>query len=140
MVIRKTNHSLFSARIDPDLTPALGGTMVNADGDQGEKQTFGKPSPWLACYGARNAKTTEGLAIHQHPQNPGYPSPWFTRDYGFLSPTPMYWPADGNETRIAKGGRLRLLYRVLVFSGTPETAGVGRVFTDFSGSKPGPLE
>ncbi len=140
MVIRKTNHSLFSARIAPDLTPVFGGTMVNADGDQGEKQTFGKPSPWLACYGARDAKTTEGLAIHQHPQNPGYPSPWFTRDYGFLSPPPTYWPADGSETRIAKGGRLRLSYRVLVFSGTPETAGVARVFTDFSGSKPGPLE
>jgi hypothetical protein len=140
VVIRKTNHSLFSARMDPDLTPAFGGTMLNAQGDQGEKQTFGKPSAWLACYGARDGKTTEGLAILQHPQNPGFPAPWFTRDYGFLSPTPMYWPADGKETRIAKGGTLRLLYRVLVFSGTPETAGVGGVFTDFSATQPNPLK
>jgi hypothetical protein len=140
VVIEKTNHSLFSARMDPDLTPVFGGTMVNAGGAKGEKDTFGKPSPWLACFGSRGGRTTEGLAILQHPQNPGYPAPWFTRDYGFLSPTPMFWPADGSNTRIAKGGKLRLIYRVLVFSGTPESAGVAQAFTEFSASVPHPLE
>jgi hypothetical protein len=135
VVIQKTNHSLFSARMDPDLTPVFGGTMINADGAQGEKETFGKPSPWLACFGPRDGKTSEGLAILQHPGNHGYPSPWFTRDYGFLSPTPMYWPADGKATRIAKGGQLQLCYRVLVFSGTPESTGIARHFADFSATK-----
>ena len=37
VVIHKTNHSLFSARMDPDLTPVFGGTMINADGANGEK-------------------------------------------------------------------------------------------------------
>ena len=138
VVILKTNHSLFSVRMDPDLTPTYGGTMINADGDKGEKATFGKPSPWLACFGARDGKTTEGLAILQHPQNPGYPAPWFTRDYGFLSPTPMYWPANGKNTRIAKGEKLRLCYRVLVFSGSPDAAGIGGVFKAFSDMKKDP--
>lgn len=132
VVIDKTNHSLFSARMDPDLTPAFGGTMVNAGGENGEKATFGKPSPWLACYGARDGKTTEGLAILQHPGNHGFPSPWFTRDYGFLSPTPMFWPADNKSTRIAKGQKLQLAYRVLVFSGTAESAGVAAKYAEFS--------
>jgi hypothetical protein len=114
--------------------------MINAEGAQGEKETFGKPSPWLACFGARDGKTTEGLAILQHPQNPGYPTPWFTRDYGFLSPTPMFWPANGRDTRIAKGEKLRLSYRVLVFSGTPESAGVAGIFTEFSTSNPAATE
>jgi hypothetical protein len=135
VVIEKTNHSLFSARMDPDLTPVFGGTMINSEGATGEKGTFGKPSPWLACFGARNDKTTEGLAILQHPQNPGSPTPWFTRDYGFLSPTPMFWPANGKNTRIAKGEKLQLRYRVLVFSGTPETVGIGTIFTEFSTTK-----
>lgn len=135
VVIQKTNHSLFSARMDPDLTPAFGGTMINAGGDLGEKETFGKPSPWLAYHAARDGKTTEGLAILQHPQNPGYPAPWFTRDYGFFSPTPMFWPADGKNTRMAKGEKIRLCYRVLIFSGTPESAGIDGVFTEFSQSK-----
>jgi hypothetical protein len=120
VVILKTNHSLFSARMDPDITPQFGGVMINAEGGRGEKGTFGKPSPWLACYGARGGKVTEGLAMLQHPQNPGYPSPWFTRDYGFLSPTPMFWPEDGKSTRLAKGAKLSLRYRVLVFAGDPQ--------------------
>lgn len=127
VVIQKTNHSLFSARIDPDLTPAFGGTLLNAEGATGEKGTFGKPSPWLACHGPRG-DTREGLAILQHPSNPGYPSPWFTRDYGFLSPTPMYWPADGKITRLAKGEKLALRYRVLVFAGEPDLAALFKAF------------
>jgi hypothetical protein len=130
--VMKTNHSLFSARMDPDLTPVFGGTMVNAEGQSGEKGTFGKTSPWLACFGPRDEKTVEGLAILQHPQNPGFPSRWFTRDYGFLSPTPMFWPADGKSTQLAKGEKLRLRYRVLVFSDTPQSAGVAKRFSEFA--------
>jgi len=135
VVIRKTNHSLFSARMDPDLTPQFGGTLVNAEGLKGEKGTFGKGSPWLACYGARGQNDKpEGLAILQHPENPGYPSPWFTRDYGFLSPTPMYWPEDGKSTRLANGESMRLRYRVLVFAGTPESTGIDKHHSDFAES------
>lgn len=131
VVIDKTNHSLFSVRMDPDLTPAFGGTMVNAEGNKGEKATFGKPSPWLACYGARDGMTTEGLAILQHPGNHGFPSPWFTRDYGFLSPTPMFWPADNKATRMARGEKLNLTYRVLVFSGSPESSKLAERYSEF---------
>jgi len=78
----------------------------------------------------------EGLAILQHPSSHGFPSPWFTRDYGFLSPTPMYWPEDGKATRIAKGKKLMLAYRVLVFSGTPESAGIAEAYETFSKQNP----
>jgi len=119
--ILKTNHSLFSVRMDPDLTPVFGGELVNAEGAKGEKGTFGKRSPWVACHGPRGGKN-EGLALFQHPSNPGYPSPWFTRDYGFLSPTPMFWPENGKSTRLKKGVKLPLRYRVRVFTGKPDLA------------------
>lgn len=128
VVILKTNHALFSARMDPDLTPAFGGELFNADGDQGEKGTFGKPSPWLACHGPRGG-TTEGLAIFQHPSNPGYPARWFTRDYGFMSPTSMYWPENDRSTKLQKGETLTLRYRVLVYSGKPDLAPLFKAFT-----------
>ena len=70
----------------------------------------------------------EGLAILQHPSNLWYPSPWFTRDYGFFSPTPMYWPENGTETFFKKGDVLRLLYRVLVHGGSAEEAKIGELF------------
>jgi len=128
--IAKTNHSLFSVRIAADLSVKNGGTMVNAEGATGEKDTFGKPSPWMD-YSGKRGEFHEGLAVMQHPSNPGYPSPWFTRDYGFISPTPMYWPANGTETSFKKGETLRLRYRVLVHGGTSEEAKVAELFENY---------
>lgn len=116
VTIRKTNHSLFSGRMDPDLAVINGGKMINANGDEGEKGTFGKKSPWIDCNGKRG-NNVEGMAIMQHPSNAWFPSPWFTRDYGFFSPTPMYWPENNQETTLKKGDTIKLKYRVLVHSG-----------------------
>jgi hypothetical protein len=132
--IKKTNHSLFSARMAADLSVQNGGTMINAEGAKGEKDTFGKNSPWMDYYGKRGS-ATEGLAIMQHPSNPWYPSPWFTRDYGFISPTPMYWPQNGDETFMQKGTTLLLRYRVLVHSGTSVEADIAGQFEKYKNIK-----
>ncbi len=131
VTIEKTNHSLFSGRMDPALAVTSGGTMINADGETGEKGTFGKASPWIDCYGKRGDKI-EGMAIMQHPSNEWYPSPWFTRDYGFFSPTPMYWPADDKATVMKKGETIKLKYRVLVHTGTNETAKIAEEFKKYA--------
>ena len=130
VTIKKTNHSLFSARMAADLAVTSGGTMINAEGAKGEKDTFGKGSPWIDFYGKRGI-AVEGLAILQHPSNPWYPSPWFTRDYGFMSPTPMYWPENGNETFMKKGTVLNLRYRVLVHAGDHVEAGIAKEFEKY---------
>ena len=83
VTINKTNHSLFSGRMDMDLAVVNGGTMINAEGETSEDGTFGKRSPWMDYHGERMGKT-EGMAILQHPSNDWYPAPWFTRDYGFF--------------------------------------------------------
>jgi hypothetical protein len=130
VVIRKTNHSLFSVRMDAGLAVTNGGTMINAEGEKGEKDTFGKNSAWIDFYGKRG-NIIEGLAILQHPSNPWYPSPWFTRDYGFMSPTPMYWPQNGTDTQMKKGTVLMLKYRVLVHSGTHVDADIAGQFDKY---------
>jgi hypothetical protein len=127
VTIEKTNHSLLSVRMDPDLAVINGGTMVNAEGETGEQDTFGKRSPWMDYHGARMGKT-EGIAILQHPSNIWFPAPWFTRDYGFFSPTPLNWPEDGESTNFRKGEILHLRYRVLVHSGTHEEAGIANLY------------
>lgn len=125
--IKKTNHSLFSARLAADLSVNNGGTMINAENMKGEKETFGKKSGWIDYYGKRGS-LTEGLAIMEHPSNRWYPSPWFTRDYGFISPTPMYWPENGEDIFLVEGTKLRLRYRVLVHSGSHTEAGIAKAF------------
>lgn len=130
ITIQKTNHSFFSARIDPDLSVKQGGVMVNSEGNQTEKGTFGVSAPWIDCYGERKTGI-EGIAIMQHPSNKWYPSPWFTRDYGFISPTPMYWPADDKSTQLKKGEKVELRYRVIIHGGDTKQAGIAGLFEKY---------
>ena len=130
VTIERTNHSLLSVRMDPDLSVMNGGTLINAEGDSGEKGTFGKPSAWMDYHGERYGKT-EGIAILQHPSSEWFPAPWFTRDYGFFSPTPLNWPEDGVSTRFEKGRKVKLRYRILVHSGDQLEAGIQEKFDNF---------
>jgi len=127
--ILKTNHSLFSARVVPELSVKSGGVLINAEGDTSEKGTFGAASPWCDYSGKRDG-LTEGIAILQNPANRWYPSKWFTRDYGFFSPTPMYW-LEGDKLNLAKGEKLSLEYRVVVHAGDSKTANVAGLFNRY---------
>ncbi|MBT3385459.1 MAG: PmoA family protein [Prolixibacteraceae bacterium] len=130
VTINKNNHSLFSGRMDPDLAVINGGTMINAEGESGEKETFGKRSAWMDYYGDRMGKT-EGMAILQHPTNKWFPAPWFTRDYGFFSPTPMYWPENDEYISLKKGETIKLRYRVFVHSGNHLEAEIAKEFKKY---------
>ena len=127
--ILKTNHSLFSARVVPELSVTSGGTLINAEGNTSEKGTFGTASPWCDYSGTRDG-AVEGIAILQNPANRWYPSKWFTRDYGFFSPTPMYW-LEGDKVNLAKGEKLTLEYRVVVHTGDAKTANIAELFNQY---------
>jgi hypothetical protein len=133
--ILKTNHSLFSARMKPELSAARGGLLMNAEGKKGEKATAGVKSAWMTARGTRDGQT-EGLVLMDHPSNRWYPSPWFTRDYGFLSPTPLNW-IEGDELNIAKEEALNFSYRVLVYTGEWSQAQIQAEFEKWSQMKPG---
>ena len=129
--VLKTNHSLFSVRTAYDISVRNGGVMVNAEDEQGEKATFGKPSAWIDFHGKRE-NTIEGITIMQHPSNVAYPAPWFTRDYGFISPTPMYWPPNNaGSIKFSKGEKITLRYRVLVHTGDHKTANIAGEFEKY---------
>ncbi|HON92139.1 MAG TPA: PmoA family protein [Sedimentisphaerales bacterium] len=132
--ILKTNHSLFAARVVPELSVLSGGTLINAEGKTGEKGTFDVASPWCDYSGSRN-NVTEGIAILQHPTNQWYPSKWFTRDYGFFSPTPMNW-LEGDKLDLPKGQKLTLNYRVVVHAGDSKQADIPALFDAYKQTKP----
>jgi hypothetical protein len=128
--IQKTNHSLFSARVVPELSVNSGGTIVNAEGKIREKGTWGVASPWCDYTGTRSS-ITEGIAILQHPNNRWFPSKWFTRDYGFFSPTPMNWLEDDQPFKLAKDEILTLRYRVVIHAGDVKTANIEGLFKKY---------
>jgi len=127
--ILKTNHALFSARVVPELCVKSGGTLINAQGKTTEKGTFGLNSPWCDYSGTRDG-VTEGIAILQNPANRWFPSKWFTRDYGFFSPTPMYW-LEGGRLELPKGETLKLKYRVVVHTGDVEQSQIAGKFEQY---------
>ncbi len=130
--IERTNHSLFSARVDPSMSVKAGGTLVNAEGAVAEKGTFGVPSPWCD-YSGKICGSLEGIAIFDSPHNPWFPSKWFTRDYGFFSPTPMEWL--GNDgLKLKQGEKLQLEYRVVVHAGDSKQANIDRLFNKWKDS------
>ena len=130
VTILQTNHSLFSARVVPELCVLQGGKLVNAEGKSGEKETFGVASPWCDYSGTRNG-VTEGMAILQDPKNRWYPAPWFTRDYGFFSPTPMQW-IEGGKLELKKGESFTLRYRVVVHAGDAQSANIAGEFEKYA--------
>jgi hypothetical protein len=134
VVILKNNHSLFSARVTADICVKNGGVMINAEGNRNEAETFGKPSAWIDIHGKRG-HVVEGIAIMQHPANIGFPFPWFTRDYGFFSPTPFYWPPNDTDFRFRKGEKITLRYRVVVHSGDHKAADIAGQFKKYSNSQ-----
>jgi hypothetical protein len=124
--VEKSNHSLFAARMAPDLAVTSGGRLINAAGDAGEKATFGKTAAWMDARGSRVGDIVEGLTLYPHPNNPDHPVPWFTRDYGFLSPTSLNWLEDG-EIRFEKGETIRLQYRVILHADNPPNEELDRL-------------
>jgi hypothetical protein len=130
--ILKTNHALFSARVVPELSVKSGGTLINAEGKTSEKGTFGVNSRWCDYSGTREG-VAEGIAIFQNPNNRWFPSKWFTRDYGFFSPTPMYW-LEGGRLELPKGQTLKLRYRVVVHAGDVKKAQIARRFEQYEQS------
>lgn len=110
----------FGVRPDKAFVPlhftAITGTL---DEDALELQT-----PWVAVhYGAGKDGAMAGYAILQHPANPGYPHKgWLVRHYGYLGAS---WPWNDTHT-LAPGEYFELQYRLQIFSGTAEEAGIAK--------------
>lgn len=136
--IEKSNHALFSAEMMPEMSVRDGvGRIENAEGGVNEAGTWGLKSAWCSYFGTRTG-VTEGVAIFQHPTNPCYPWPFFTRDYGFVSPTPMEWlPEEG--LRYNAGDRVHLTFLVVTHPGTPQEANLQGRFENWSKTVPEPI-
>jgi len=129
VTVTKTNHSLFAVRAAADITPRGGGTLMNSDGQKGERDTFGKEANWCTFYGKRQGvagDVVEGIALMNDPRNPWKPCPWFTRDYGFISPSPFNFLTE--PWKLAAGKSVELSYRVLLYVGDPREGDVQEIY------------
>jgi len=136
ITVQQTNHGLFGVRSSHDLSPVGGGVLESSEGLRGMDATLGKPARWMALYGRRaklREEIVEGIAVFC-PSKAPHPRfencPWFTRDYGNISPTPMNW-LGSDPFVLPRGEELRLRYRVVAFGGTPREAGLDALWEEF---------
>jgi hypothetical protein len=68
-----------------------------------------------------------------HPANPWSPCRWFTRDYGFISPTPFNW-LDERGWQLETGESIRLRYRIVVSSERVISSAMDKLYGGYAGS------
>ncbi len=99
--------------------PRRTGMMINADGAQGEKNVWGKASPWVDYAGELEGEKL-GIAIFDNPANPKHPTYWHSRSYGLFAAN-IFGEHDYYNDKSRDGGvtvepcnSLRFLYRVII--------------------------
>ncbi|MBX3177609.1 MAG: PmoA family protein [Candidatus Hydrogenedentes bacterium] len=94
------------------------------------EDVFDVASPWVdVSYAtAPGAETLSGVAIFQHPENPGYPYDWWLlRHYGFLGHS---WP--GNAPYALKPGEaVTVRYRLYIHRGDAAAGKVAEAFAAY---------
>ncbi len=129
----------FGIRMRPVLQETGGtGHIVNADGLEGEKQLWGKPSNWCDYWGEVNGANV-GIAILDNPENPRHPVRWHARGYGLFAANPFGLAVftgdksqDGSMT-LEPGHSLRFRYRVIVHPGDVKTADIAGQWARYAG-------
>lgn len=128
--IVSAKHSLFALRAAADISPVEGGVLMNSNGQLGAAETFGQPAAWCGYHGPRRqSKAVEGIAVMNHPDNFGGDCPWFTRNYGHLSPSPFNF--QSKPWTIQQGETLKLKYCVVMHAGTPQQAGLNKLHAEW---------
>jgi hypothetical protein len=139
VTIGDTKEGAFAIRLAEEFTEKRGGKITNAEGLETMKQVWGKRSNWVN-YAAELQGEKIGVAILDHPGNPGHPTRWHARDYGLFSLNPFgqqaFDPAEKeNITKLAKGQKLNFFWRVVIH---PEDVRVADLYKAFLAVKTSP--
>ena len=131
----------FGLRLRPILQEDKGtGHIANADGAMAEKAAWGKPSNWCDYSGDIHGEKV-GIAILDHPANPGHPVRWHVRAYGLFAANPFglaVFTGDKSQTKetvLEPGKSLRYRYRLIVHPGDAESADIAGLWRKYSAGK-----
>lgn len=136
-----TKEGTFAIRLAADLQ-ADGkhtGHIINAQGDQGEKNCWGVKSDWVDYYGELEGEKL-GVAIFDHPKNPSHPVRWHVRGYGLFAANPfglsdfVHDKSQHGGMTIEPGQTLRFRYRVVIHPGDVDSAGIAGLYKKYVAS------
>jgi len=132
-----TKEGFFALRVRDELREKGGdGKITNANGATGEKEAWGKTSPWVDYSGTVDGKPV-GVAIFDHPEN-FRPSRYHVRAYGLFAISPFGESAYTNGEQEAKvvhlkpGEPLRLRYAAYIHAGDANSADVAGRYAKYA--------
>jgi hypothetical protein len=113
----------------------VGGTIINSHRETNEA-AWGRPAEWVDYHGPVDGKTV-GVAIFDHPSNPGYPTRWHVRTYGLFAANPFTRHAfDSKEPAasitVPAGKSITFHYRVLIHPGDEQQGKVAERYAEFA--------
>jgi hypothetical protein len=120
--------------------PKRTGRMVNSNGQEGEPQCWGKRANWVDVSGEIEGENV-GVAIFDHPTNPGHPTYWHVRGYGLLAANIFGVrafernPALNGSRTLEPGDTMTFRYRVLVHPGDYKNANVAALYAKYAAIK-----
>ncbi len=132
-----TKEGTFAIRVAESMNERNGGTLINAEGKTGEKQVWGKRSPWMDYYGQVEGEKL-GIAIFDHPANPKHPTYWHVRAYGLFAANifgehDFYNDKNRDGSLTLEPGRSwRFRYRVVIHPGDAHSAGLAKMYADYA--------
>ncbi|MEO8175013.1 MAG: PmoA family protein [Sediminibacterium sp.] len=108
--------------------PSVTGNYITSAGKEGDA-AWGTRGNWCLLYGRKGGDAI-GIAMMDHPKNPGYPTYWHARNYGLFALNPLGQKAfsEGKETlnfKLAKGEKTTFRYRIVIESGTKKLSSKG---------------
>jgi len=140
VIFGDTKEGTFGIRV-PEVIAAetqKGGNFVNADGKTGERDAWGKRSPWVDYHGMMDGEKI-GIAIMNHPSSFRYPTYWHVRNYGLFAANPFgvhdfesLQDTKAGELILSKGETFTLRYRVLFHKGDAEDAKIADAYKEYA--------
>ena len=130
----QTNFGLLAVRVAASISEYFGGgRLTSSEGDQGEKDIFGKPARWMnktgPVPGVRPATLdTNGSTYFDPPSNPGFPAGWHVREDGWMEASlTMNGPLE-----LRREAPLTVRYRLLGHAGPADRERWDKVADEFA--------
>ncbi len=132
VVLGKTPFGFLGVRVAKTMsTNDGGGTIRNSEGLVNESEVLWKRARWVDYTGPVKPGVTNGIAIFDHPDNPGFPTHYHVRGDGWMGASLTYEGA----MELAEGETLKLCYRLFAHGPDASPDRIDAHWKRFAGSQ-----
>ena len=142
VVFEDTKEGMFGIRVAHQLREKdQSGRYLSSNGDEGEKNVWGKRASWVKLEGQIEGKDV-GVAILNHPTSTNYPTYWHARAYGLFAANPLGQLVfqqsrkeenpEKLELTLEKGQSAPFNYRVIIYDGPRTKEQIDENFAGYS--------